>query len=69
MKFCVCEWSEATVVLMTESGHVLSYFNSIGDALEACSEWYKSNQGERKYTVDVRYKDKRKKPAQYAAVA
>lgn len=58
MKFCIREWSENTVVLMTEAGHVLSYFRSVGEALDACSLWYNSNADELKYNVVVQYKHK-----------
>jgi len=56
MKFCIREWSENTVVLMTETGHVLSYFRSVNEALDACSQWYNSNTGELKHNVVVQYK-------------
>lgn len=70
MKFCIREWSENTVVLMTESGHVLSYFNSINEALDACSQWYSSNMSELKYSVAVQYREeKRSKRSNLAAVA
>jgi len=58
MKFCIREWSENTVVLMTETGHVLSYFRSVNEALDACSQWYNSNAGELKHNVVVQYKHK-----------
>lgn len=57
MKFCIREWSENTVVLMTESGHVLSYFVSVSEALEACSQWYDSNASELKLNVCVQYRN------------
>jgi len=57
MKFCIREWSENTVVLMTEAGHVLSYFRSINEALDACSQWYDSNASELKYSVVVQHKE------------
>ncbi len=57
MKFCIREWSENTVVLMTEAGHVLSYFRSINEALDACSQWYNSNASELKYSVVVQHKE------------
>jgi len=57
MKFWIREWSENTVVLMTEAGHVLSYFRSINEALDACSQWYNSNAGELKYSVAVQHKE------------
>ena len=56
MKFYIREWSDSTIVLMTESGHVLSYFSSIKDALNACSEWYDVNVSEKKYEVTVQYR-------------
>ena len=56
MKFYIREWNENTIVLMTENGHVLSYFTTIGEALHACSEWYNINRGEQKYEVFVQYK-------------
>jgi len=58
MKFCIREWSENTIVLMTETGHVLSYFGSVSDALDACSQWYNNNSGELKHNVIVNYKNK-----------
>jgi len=58
MKFCIREWSESTVVLMTEAGHVLSYFGSVNEALDACSQWYYSNDSELKHDVVVNYKHK-----------
>jgi len=58
MKFCIREWNENTVVLMTEAGHVLSYFASVSEALDACSQWYFSNDTELKYNVVVNYKHK-----------
>ena len=59
MKFCIKEWSENTVVLMTEAGHVLSYFRSVNEALDACSQWYNNNAGELKLNVAVQYRDQR----------
>jgi len=59
MKFYIREWSENTVVLMTEAGHVLSYFRSINEALDACSQWYNSNASELKYSVAVQRKEDR----------
>ena len=56
MKFYIREWSDNTIVLMTEAGHVLSYFSTINDALHACSEWYDVNLSEKKYEVTVQYK-------------
>ena len=56
MKFFIREWSKNTVVLMTEGGHVLSYFSSVVEALDACSEWYDINQSEEKYEVMVQYR-------------
>jgi len=56
MKFYIREWSENTVVLMTEAGHVLSYFGSVNEALDACSQWYNSNASELKHNVFVKYK-------------
>lgn len=56
MKFYIREWSDNTIVLMTETGHVLSYFSSINEALHACSEWYGMNLGEKKYEVTVQYR-------------
>ena len=56
MKFYIREWSESTIVLMTENGHVLSYFQSVAEALDACSEWYNSNINERQYEVRVQYR-------------
>lgn len=69
MKFCICEWSKGTVVLMTGSGHVLSYFISVNEALEACSEWYESNKSEMKYSVSIRYKQDKEENRRFAAVA
>ena len=56
MKFCIRVWSENTVVLMTEAGHVLSYFKSVNEALDACSQWYDCNAGELKHHVAIQYK-------------
>ncbi len=56
MKFCIKEWSSETIVLMTENGNVLSYFNSIAEALDACAEWYNANSFEQKYEVAIQYK-------------
>jgi len=56
MKFFIREWSDNTIVLMTETGHVLSYFSTINEALHACSEWYDVNLGEKKYEVTVQYR-------------
>lgn len=56
MKFFIREWSEKTIVLMTESGHVLSYFGSIAEALDACGDWYNSNINEKRYEVLIQYK-------------
>jgi hypothetical protein len=55
MKFFVREWSEGTIVLMTEMGHVLAYFSSTIEALKACDEWYKYNGIEKKQDVTVQY--------------
>ncbi len=41
---------------MTEGGHVLAYFHTIAEALDACSEWYSKNQQEQKYEVMIQYK-------------
>lgn len=56
MKFYIREWSKNTIVLMTEGGHVLAYFHTIAEALDACSEWYSKNQQEQKYEVMIQYK-------------
>ena len=56
MRFYIREWSENTIVLMTETGHVLSYFTSIAEALSVCDEWYRSNVKETKFEVMVQYK-------------
>ncbi|VAW63291.1 hypothetical protein MNBD_GAMMA09-520 [hydrothermal vent metagenome] len=56
MKFFIRVWSENTIVLMTESGHVLSYFTTVKDALSACEEWYSCNAQERRHEVQVHYK-------------
>ena len=69
MKFYIREWSEKTIVLMTDSGHVLSYFPSIGDALNACADWYSTNKNEQKYEVFVQYKHDNEDYASIAAVA
>ncbi len=53
MKFHIRKWSEHTVVLMNDSGNVLSYFRSINEALDACSQWYDSNASELKQNVVV----------------
>ena len=69
MKFFIREWSESTVVLMTETGHVLSYFSSVSEALNACSEWYDVNLGEKKYEVTVQYKQNSQDYTSVAAFA
>jgi len=69
MKFCIREWSENTVVLMTEAGHVLSYFRSINEALDACSQWYNSNAGELKYSVAVQHKEDKASRRIFSAAA
>ena len=53
MKFCIREWNEVTSVLMTEMGHVLAYFSSTEEALEACDEWYKFNAAEIRQEVTI----------------
>jgi len=53
MKFFIREWSESTIVLMTETGNVLSYFTNVGDALNACEEWYSSNSRDLRHEVQV----------------
>jgi len=57
MRFYIREWSDNTIVLMTETGHVLSYFSTINEALHACSEWYDVNVSEKKYEVTVQYRN------------
>lgn len=69
MKFYIREWSEQTIVLMTDSGHVLSYFSSISDALNACADWYSAHKNEQKYEVFVQYKQSNDDYASIAAVA
>jgi len=69
MKFYIREWSEKTIVLMTENGHVLSYFSTISDALNACADWYNTNKTEQKYEVFVQYKQNNDDYASIAAVA
>ena len=69
MKFYIREWSEKTIVLMTENGHVLSYFSSISDALNACADWYNTNKTEQKYEVFVQYKHANADYSSIAAVA
>lgn len=69
MKFCIREWSNDTIVLMTESGHVLAYFVSIAEALSVCDEWYRSNRSEKKYEVMVQYKQSGSSYASVALVA
>jgi len=53
MKFFIREWSENTIVLMTETGNVLSYFTTVKDALNACEELYSSDSQEGKPEVNV----------------
>jgi len=55
MKFFIREWNEETIVLMTEMGHVLAYFSSTAEALNACDEWYRFNDAEKKQEVTVQY--------------
>ena len=69
MKFYIREWSEKTIVLMTDSGHVLSYLASISDALNACADWYNTNTNEQKYEVFVQYRNNKDDYASIAAVA
>lgn len=69
MKFYIREWSEQTIVLMTDSGHVLSYFSSISDALSACADWYSTHKNEQKYEVFVQYKQPDDNYASITAVA
>jgi len=57
MRFYIREWSDNTIVLMTETGHVLSYFSTVNEALLACSEWYDVNVSEKKYEVTVQYRN------------
>ena len=38
---------------MTEMGHVLAYFSSTEEALEACDEWYKFNDAEIRQEVTI----------------
>lgn len=64
MKFFIREWSEDTVVLMTEAGHMLSYFGSVQEALHACSEWYSINLDEKKYEVTVQYRQPQQQTGQ-----
>jgi|GEM_PF-1858912 len=65
MKFYIREWSDNTIVLMTESGHVLACFKSIKEALAACEEWYSYNSQEQKYEVQIQY---RQSPSGYISV-
>ncbi len=59
MKFYIREWSDTTIVLMNDSGHVLAYFASVSEALEACGEWYNCYQEEQRFQVQIQYrKDK-----------
>lgn len=55
MKFFIREWNVDTIVLMTEMGHVLAYFSSTIEALQACDEWYKLNGVEHRQSVTVEY--------------
>lgn len=57
MKFYIKEWDDNTVSLMTEMGHVLAYFPSIFDALNACEEWYMYNNNEPKHEVKLHCRD------------
>jgi len=41
MKFYIREWNENTIVLMTQMGHILGYYSSTEEALQARDEWYK----------------------------
>ncbi|HED35248.1 MAG TPA: hypothetical protein ENJ08_13715 [Gammaproteobacteria bacterium] len=56
MKFFIREWSENTIVLMTETGNVLSYFTTIKDALNACEELYRNDSQEARPDVSVCYR-------------
>lgn len=53
MKFFIREWSENTIVLMTETGNVLSYFTSVKDALNACEELYSRDLQEGKPEINI----------------
>lgn len=57
MKFFIREWSKKTIVLMTEAGHVLAYFSSINDALDACDQWYCKNTSEQRLNVTIQYRE------------
>jgi len=55
MKFFIRQWSEDTIVLMTEMGHVLAYFSSVTEAINVCNDWYKHNAEERQQSITVQY--------------
>lgn len=57
MKFFIREWSKKTIVLMTESGHVLAYYGSINEALDACDQWYCRNTSELRLNVSIQYRE------------
>ena len=69
MKFFIREWSDTTIVLMNESGHVLAYFSSVAEALEACSEWYNCHRSEQKFQVQVQYRHSKSDYASITAMA
>jgi len=69
MKFFIREWNENTIVLMTGDGHVLSYFPSISEALNACAEWYNCNEKETSYEVMVQYKQDKSDYSSITAMA
>ncbi|VAW66068.1 hypothetical protein MNBD_GAMMA10-1218 [hydrothermal vent metagenome] len=56
MKFFIREWSENTIVLMTESGNVLSYFSNVEEALNACEKLYCGDLQEDKPEISVCYR-------------
>ena len=53
MKFTVNQHNNTNVSLITDTGYVLGYFNSVDEALNICDQWYTSNSSELKHEVKV----------------
>ncbi|MDH5472104.1 MAG: hypothetical protein OEY87_04195 [Gammaproteobacteria bacterium] len=53
MKFYIKEINDHTVTLMTEAGHVLAYFPTVIEALNACDEWYMVNHNAPDHQIKV----------------
>lgn len=53
MKFYIKEWSESLFSLMTDAGHMLGYFSSVDEAMEACEAWYRANGDELQFDIAI----------------